>query len=208
MDSIVVYNTGGVYDPILKKWEGKGGKVTWEKVNLPANETFAELKNLEINMKTSGFGADSVLLTSPYFPGKKVLGKLNERASRITREVDKIFPEFISYEKKLTIKNLREEMDYAGGFSLQGASLIGLGSPKDPATITIYRNAKPFIVAQSQLFNIATTKIHAYSASVNMRVGEKDSVFHPGLDFTFFKDSNLVALATVKTVAYIPPFSD
>jgi hypothetical protein len=208
LDSIVVYNTGGVYDPILKKWEGKGGKVTWEKVNLPANETFAELKNLEINMKTSGFGADSVLLTSPYFPGKKVLGKLNERASRITREVDKIFPEFISYEKKLTIKNLREEMDYAGGFSLQGASLIGLGSPKDPATITIYRNAKPFIVAQSQLFNIAPTKIHAYSASVNMRVGEKDSVFHPGLDFTFFKDSNMVEMARGKTGVSMAPFAD
>lgn len=208
LDSIVVYNTSGLYDPVLKKWEGKGGKVDWQKVKLSSTETFAELNRVDINMKTSAFGADSVLLTSPYFPGKKIMGKLNERAARITREVDKTFPEFISYEKRLVIKNIREEMDYAGGFSLEGANLVGVGTPKEPAVLTIQRNGKTFITCKSQLFTFGQAKISSFITEVNMKIGEKDSLFHPGLDFQFFKDSNFVELTRGKSGVSMAPFSD
>src|SRR5690606_40028959 len=38
MDSIVVYKTKGVYDPILKKWKGSGGTLNWQKVGLDKNK--------------------------------------------------------------------------------------------------------------------------------------------------------------------------
>lgn len=41
IDSLVVYKTTGTYDPVLKKWDGDGGTITWEKVGLQKNETFA-----------------------------------------------------------------------------------------------------------------------------------------------------------------------
>src|SRR3990167_3995409 len=34
IDSLLIYNTSGVYDPILKKWDGNGGKIDWKKVGL------------------------------------------------------------------------------------------------------------------------------------------------------------------------------
>lgn len=208
LDSIVVYNTSGVYDPVLKKWDGEGGKINWKKVGLPENETFAELKKFDVNMKTSNLSADTVLFSSPYFPNRKVLGKLNERAFRKNRPEDNNFPQFISYERRLEIKGLREGMDYLGGFSLEGASLIGLGVAKDPATINIFRNGKVFMTVQSQNFTIGKEKIYSNMASVLMRIGEKDSLFHPGLDFRYTAAGDLIELSRGKTGTSQAPFSD
>lgn len=207
VDSIVVYNTSGVYDPILKKWDGTGGRIDWQRVGLPASETYAELGQLDISMKTSTFNADSVKLTTPYF-NKQILGQLSEKAFRITREVDAVYPQFISYERRLKIANIRPDMDYDGGFSIQGASLVGLGSTKEPARLFIKRNNKVFIKSESQLFTIAPKKINAHVASITMYIGEKDSIFHPGLDFLYTQEKELVEMTRGKTGVSQSPFSD
>ncbi len=208
LDSVVVYNTSGTFDPILKKWDGQHGTINWLKVGLKANETFAELNRYDINMKQEEFKADSVKLTSPYFPNKKILGRVDDRAFRIIRDVDKTFPKFVSYERKLSIPNIRPEMDYTGGFSLQGANLIGLGNAKEPATITIFRNAKPFMVCQSQLYTIEPKKIYSETTKVTMAFGLKDTISHPGVIFTFQSDSNYVELMRGKAGISFSPFKD
>lgn len=208
LDSIVVYNTSGLYDPVLKKWDGQGGTVNWKKVGLPENSTFAELKKYDVSMKSAAFSADSVAFTSPFFQNKKLLGKLNERAFRKTRPEDNNYPQFMSYEKRLEIKGIKEGMDYVGGFSLEGANLVGFGDAKTPATITISRNAKPFMIVKSRLFTIAAEKIYSNMASVLLFMGEKDSLFHPGLDFRYTTKDDLVEMTRGKSGTAQAPFSD
>ena len=58
VDSLVVFKTTGTYDPVLKKWDGDGGVITWEKVGLPKNETFATLKKYDVSCKSSNLNAD------------------------------------------------------------------------------------------------------------------------------------------------------
>ncbi len=60
IDSLNVINTSGEYDLTLKKWEGKGGKITWEKVGLPADKTFAVIKNYQTSMLNSTINMDTV----------------------------------------------------------------------------------------------------------------------------------------------------
>ncbi|MFN6085957.1 MAG: hypothetical protein ACK476_13650, partial [Fluviicola sp.] len=127
----------------------------------------------------------SVSLSSPFFPGKKVLGKLSDQAFNIIRDADKTFPKFISYEKRLSIKNIKTGIDYVGGFSLQGAALIGLGSGTDLAQITVLRNGKPFMKVSTQYISIDPERIRSNQASVVIYVAEKDSVTHPGLTFYY-----------------------
>jgi len=207
VDSIVIYNTSGVYDPVLKKWEGRGGRIDWQKVGFAANETFADLKGLDISMKSSTINADSVKLTTPYF-NKPILGQLSERAFRITREVDAIYPQFISYEKRLSIPNIRPDMNYDGGFSLQGSSLVGLGSVKEPARLYVKRNGKNFLKSESQLFTISPVKISSHIASVTLYIGEKDSIFHPGLDFVYTQEKDIIELSRGKTGVSQAPFAN
>jgi hypothetical protein len=208
IDSLVVYNTDGVYDPILKKWTGKGGKSNWVKVGLKENETFVELNHYNVSMKSNLLKADSVLFTSPLFPGKKLLGVFNERAFRVIGDAEKIYPQFTSYERKYEIKNILPDMDYVGGFSLQGASVIGLGNQKELAQLILKKDGKKFMVAKSQLIAIQPNKIRSNVTQVAIYVGENDSITHPGVGFVYLKDSNVVELTRGKTGVLVTPFTD
>jgi hypothetical protein len=208
LDSLVVYNTNGTYDPTLKKWIGQGGKINWVKVGLKENETFAELGYYDASLKSNFIKADTVSLTSPFFPGKKVKGTLNERAFRIIRDADRNYPQFISFERKLSINNILTDMDYVGGFSLQGASVVGIGNANEMAQLTIKRNGKKFMVAKTQYIAIEPTKIVSNVTQTTLYVGEKDSITHPGVGFTYTKDSNMVELTRGKSGVLQSPFTD
>ncbi|MBI1837409.1 MAG: hypothetical protein HYR91_09110 [Flavobacteriia bacterium] len=207
IDSSVIFLTSGVYDPILKKWEGEKGVVTWEKVGLSKSETNAQLSKYEILLKTSTFSADSVLLTTPYFT-KKIMGKLSDRAFKINRDIDKIYPQFISYEKRLTIKNIRPDVDYDGGFSLQGNNFVGVGFPDNPAKMIIYRNASPFIYASSQQFTVAPRRITSSTTGIKLVYNIKDSIYHPGVDFVYDLDKKMVEMTRTKSGVGQSPFGD
>lgn len=208
VDSMLVYNTSGVYDPILKKWEGRGGKMTWEKVGLDKAKTYAEIGRLDLSMKSANISADSVKLTTPYFT-RQIMGQLTDRAFNITREVDKVYPQFVSYEKRLSIKNIRTDIDYEGGFSLQGPSFVGLGTAKEPARLLIKRNAKLFMRAEtSQRIIVDPDKITSQSTAVTVYTGDKDSLTHPGLDFLYTDKTDIVELSRGKTGVALAPFSD
>ncbi len=205
-DSIVIDGSTGVYDPFLKKYEGKGGILTWEKVGLDKTTNFANLYNYDVSMKTSNFNCDTVLYTTPYFT-KPILGKLTDRAFIVTREVDRTFPYLLSYDKRLKIKNIKEEVDYEGGFSMQGASFVGVGTVKEPAILTIYYNFKPFVRLHSQLVTVDPKKIISPNSHVAIFIGKSDSITHPGLDIIYNFDQKALEFARGKVGTSSAPFS-
>lgn len=208
IDSLVVNNTSGMYDPVLKKWEGNGGTIDWMKVGIDPKTTYAEVKTYNTSMKSNALNIDTVLFISPYFPNKKIAGKLTDRAVHIIREADKVFPSFISYEKRYAINNILPDIDYVGGFSLQGASLIGLGNVANPAMITFKRNGKKFMVTKSDYVSIEPKRIKSNTSAVAIYIGESDSIIHPGLNLLYVKDSDMVELTRGKAGISMAPFRD
>jgi hypothetical protein len=184
IDSTVIYSASGSFDPFLKKWAGNGGTITWEKVGLPKLETFAELTTYNVSMKSSSLECDTVTLTTPYFR-KPIKGKLTERAFRINRIEDKIYPQFKSFEKTLSIKKIIDNVDYVGGFSLQGKNFVGLGGEGTPASLMIKRNDKDFIFVKSFYITINKEKIQSKNSIASMYIGLKDSIFHPNIEFVY-----------------------
>lgn len=207
LDSIVVYDAAGTYDPILKKWDGKGGTISWEKVGLAKKETNAELMSYNLSMKTSNFLCDTVKLTTPFFT-KTILGKLTDRAFKINREEDKNYPQFISFEKKLKINEIKPNVNYEGGFSLQGKDFIGLGNSSSPCFLSISRNNKPFVSIESQLVIVNNKKINCPLAKTTMKIGLVDSIFHPGMDFTYDLEKNLLEFVRGTSGISQSPFSN
>lgn len=191
IDSIVIYGAIGTYDPVLKKWVGRGGQITWEKAGLPRTETVAELTGYDISLKSSNFSCDTVTLTTPYF-NKPIKGKLNDRAFRINREEDKNYPQFLSFEKRLSIKQIKENVDYEGGFSLMGKDFVGVGAAGIPARLSISRNGKLFSFVQGQNITVNAQKIKVPLAKIAIYIGIKDSIFHPGVDFTYDLEGQLL----------------
>lgn len=208
VDSIVVWNTTGVYDPLSKKWIGTGGTMTWEKVGLPKSQTSGVLKNYEVSTRVANFSADSVTLTTPYF-AKPIKGHIADRAFKVNREEDKIYPQFTSYERRLPIKQIKPNVDYDGGFSLMGASFVGVGFPKEPASMIVYRNGKPFIITLAQEYTVSPIKISSSNTSIKLMFNDnKDSIVHPGLDFQYIFDRKSVEMTRTKSGNGQAPFFD
>lgn len=207
IDSLVVFKTTGTYDPVLKKWEGEGGTLTWEKVGLPKSETFASMKKYDVSCKTPNLTADSVALTTKYFT-KPIMGSLSDRAFTINREEDKIYPQFLSYEKRLRIKNIKENVDYDGGFSMQGASFVGKGTPADPAKILIYRNNAVFIKASAQMIYVSPKKISANNTATALYLNTGDSITHAGLHFGYDLEKKVVEMLRTNSGNGQAPFQD
>lgn len=184
LDSIVVYGTTGNFDPLLKKWSGNGGKITWEKVGLDPMKTFATLNKYQTSLRSSNFNLDTVTLTSPYF-SSPIQGKLSERAFKIMREDDKTYPSFISFEKRLKINNIKPNVNYEGSFQLKGKDFVGLGTSTEPAKVFVMLNGKVKAKMIAQLFIINDEKLEAMPALTTFYFGEKDSIYHPGLHFLY-----------------------
>jgi hypothetical protein len=207
IDSAVVYNAKGIYDPFLKKWVGEGGMITWEKAGLPKSDTYAELTKFELSLKSSSLNCDTVTLKTPFF-NKPIKGKLSERAFRVNREDDKIYPQFISFEKRLQIKRIKENVDYEGGFSLMGKNFVGIGIGGTPASLKVYRNGKEFIKVFSQYITVNNEKIHCNDSKTSVYIGLKDSIFHPNIEFTYELTTQMIDLKRGTQGMSQAPFSN
>lgn len=195
-DSIVVTGTSGVYDLLKEKWEGSGGRITWEKVGLPATATYADLTSYQVSMKTTTLSCDSVTLKTPY-QEQMIKGKLSDRAQRgsINENLELPFPQFVSFQKKYEINNIIPEVNYVGGFSMEGGNFVGYGSQLEPATLLFFRNGKPFIKTTSRLVFVSETKLFTQNARTVMYIGISDSITHAGLNIDFLKKENNLILA-------------
>ncbi|MBI2258426.1 MAG: hypothetical protein HYU67_05960 [Flavobacteriia bacterium] len=207
VDSIVIYEAKGVFDPFLKKWKAKGGIISWEKVGLPKNETYAELSYYNLSLKSSSLECDTVILHTPYFQ-KPIKGKLSDRAFRINREEDKTYPQFKSFDKRLKIKQIVPNVDYDGGFSLMGKNFVGIGTGGEPAFIVLHRNSKPFIKLFTQYISINKEMIKCYNALSSIYIGTKDSIFHPNIEFNYDLKTQMIEFVRASKGMGTAPFSN
>ncbi|MDX2361605.1 MAG: hypothetical protein QNK23_12425 [Crocinitomicaceae bacterium] len=207
IDSLEVINTSGTYDPVLKKWVGEGGTITWEKVGLDPTKTFAGISAYDVSLKSSTLRIDTVSLTTPYF-SDPIKGMMTERAFIINREEDKVYPQFLSFERRLLIKDLVENVDYIGGFALQGERFVGAGTNSEQAQITYNREGNPFMRVQAKEIYVSPTKITVQKARFAMFLQSGDSITHPGIGFTYDLENKRVLLVRAKTGIGTAPFQD
>ena len=205
-DSIVVYQTSGVFDVQSKKWVGASGTVNWEKARLPKSETYAVLKNYKCDFNAAKLKADSVLLTTPYF-STPILGRLTDLTYMDLTEQEAA-PKFSSYEQRLKIINLREQMDYDGSFTLNGADFIGKGTASNPAKLIFKRGGKALFEISADGFEMSPQQIVARDAKAVMRYKNGDSISIQECFFTFDETQQLLRLAAGQKGTEYFPFID
>lgn len=198
VDSIRVYGTSGEYNPALNKWKGAGGKVTWERVGMSPGENFAVLNQFSVSTKRSAFNVDTVTITSSYLDSP-IQGRLAERATKRNDKDPQLFPQFLSFAQNVVIEEVAEDVDYVGGFEMKGASFYGTGSQTSPSRIEMSKDGKPFIVAKSAQIVIDQDRIRIEKAETSLYLKTGDSIYHPGLDFTFDRVKGEVLMARTET---------
>jgi len=206
VDSIVVKNTSGYFDLRKKRWYGRGGIITWEKVNFPKEETFAELKGYNFNAKGSTLMVDTVSLTTPYFD-EPIFGRLREKTLFNLKEGESS-PIFHSFEKRLLIKGLRDQMDYDGGFSLQGADFIGTGEPENLAKVILHYNDTPLFEVKALKFIMDPKQIIVRDADICMHYKDGDSLTTKNALVYWDQSKTELRISANKNGSNISPFKD
>lgn len=207
VDSLVVYGTSGDFDPTLKKWIGSGGKVNWEKVGLDKNTNFVVLTNYNVSLKASTLRVDTVTMTSPYF-SRTIQGAFSDGAFKTNREADKVFPQFLSFERQLVIKDIAPNVDYVGGFSMKGAKFVGAGTAQNLAKITIKKSGAPFMEARAPEIFISSKKVTVSKGRFALYLNSGDSISHPGINLDYDLGKKEVLLTRTRRGIGQAPFQD
>jgi hypothetical protein len=189
-DSIAIEETSGIFYPTNGKFSGRGGKVMWEKAGLD-NSVFATLNRYTIECKTGNYTSDSAVFTGKQFFDKSQYGKLTDRI--ITEKNEVSYPRFDSYSKRLLVKDIYPDVDYDGGFGMRGAKFVGSGSTANPARIIFRRDNVKFLEISARAFGMSKDKIVANPGMVKFFL-DKDTIYHPGLSFTYQVEKRLVTI--------------
>lgn len=190
-DSIAVEETNGTFYPTSGRFVGKGGKVSWERAGLDA-EVFAMLKNYTIDCKTGNYTSDSATFNGKQFFDKPQLGKLSDRI--ITEHnAEKTYPRFDSYSRRLVVKDIYPDVDFDGGFGMRGGKFVGSGGTANPARIIFKNEGKKFLEVSARAFGMSKDKIVANPGVIKFFL-DKDSIYHPGLSFTYQVEKRTVTI--------------
>ncbi len=203
-DSIAIEETGGTFYPTTGRFVGKGGKVSWARCGLDAS-VYANLKYYTIDCKTGNYTSDSATFYGKQYFDKPQLGKVSDRI--ITENQEKAYPRFDSYSKRLIVKNIYPDVDYDGGFGMRGPKFVGSGTATNPAKIVFRRNNIKFLEISSRAFGMSKDKIVANPGIVKFFF-EKDTIYHPGLSFTYQVDKRLVTILRGEDGLQKSPFSN
>ncbi len=207
-DSTLIYNTSGMFNVSKLTWEGTGGKVDWTRAGLPNTEVYAELNKYTITVKSMSYVVDSVTFyNKKYFKDKPLIGKLTERLTPDVTSKSAQFPKFESYSSRYQIKSMYPNVDYEGGFTQVGFRVIASGSKEAPAFFMFKRNGKNFLYAASQSFAITDDKVTSPNTTIKFFL-DKDSIYHPLVDFKYFVDTSRVVIYRSSDGASQAPFTN
>ena len=204
-DSTVVYLTNGEYQPLIYKWNGEGGIVDWAKTGLDPAKNFASISDYSLSLKGTRIQCDSVEVYTD-FHKEPLTGALIDFAKASTRQTDKIYPQFISFSKKIIKKNILPNVDYIGGFSLNGNSFTGVGYKNELASLLFYEGEKVFLKTSADKFTINSKGVKATACKMTMYLNNSDSLYHPGVNLNY--DTKKVELTRTKDGVGQAPFSD
>ncbi len=205
-DSMALVATTGVCDLDKSRWKGKGGKVTWEKVGLNKGDTYADLKNYEIALRTTQYQCDTVLLKTPYFK-EPIMGNLIDRTWKITRDVDKKFPQFNSFNRKLHIPAVVDKLNYTGGFMLQGANFVGVGTNSERAILEYKEGADVLYRLKTNEVTIDDKQVLVNGGQLYFKLGEKDSLTHDLVRYVYRKSSKSSEFMRDRVGLAVAPFT-
>ena len=180
LDSMIVYKTTGIYEPFVKRFTGRGGKMDWARTGLDPTKNYCEITDYRLSLNQTKLECDSVLTYTEYYD-EPMWGDLTDMAKRYDREIDMIYPNFNSFSKEVVRKNILPEVDYVGGFGLEGAYFKGVGYDKKPAKLVFYQDGKPFVQTEAIAYKINEKGASAVDCRMTMFLNEEDTLSHPGM---------------------------
>lgn len=206
-DSIRIHETSGVGFPLSERFVGKNGKVFWEAFGFDPTRVYAQLGSYRLNLKQTAWSADTVSFYHKGYFSFPLTGRFEDRVLAGVPVEKATFPKFVSYQTDIEIRQVFKDMNYRGGFTLEGSRIIGSGYGDQNATLWVNRKGAPFIMLSSRNFVIRPDRLSSQRASVTI-YNEGDSIFHPGLQLRYIDESKELSLVRDSDGASSSPYYD
>jgi hypothetical protein len=116
-----------------------------------------------------------------------LFGKYTDRVLADVTEDKASYPTFYSYDKTIGINNLFKNVDFLGGFAMEGSKILGTGSNTANARLIFRKNGKDFIRIYSKLFVIHPDRINSAQASITL-YHDDDSLYNPVLQMKYIDE--------------------
>ena len=182
-DSVFVREANGKLAVRESIWVGAGGKFTWEVAGAP--DVFVILTNYSFNIANPKLQADDVRLSYSSKLNKSVEGAFEYESKRRNKGQSSPYPRFISYRNDAEVRGLSKNVQYRGGLSLVGLKTSSASLSEEPAVISVFQNNKMAFRASSRRFEWSDSLITAPLAAFSAPIGPTDSLYHPGVRFTY-----------------------
>ncbi|MEA3462611.1 MAG: hypothetical protein U9R49_12070 [Bacteroidota bacterium] len=206
-DFIQIKNATGYIDPLELHWYGSHGMVTWERTGMPDSEMNAVLDKYIINLKTSGYTADSVKLYYPALFDGIALGKLEDKVTLIKDFSSIAYPKFLSYKSSYRIDDFIPGINYSGGLAIEGANLIGSEVAGIPAVLEIFADDTLRVRAEAKRVAMNGRMMRSPHAAISIYFGQ-DSIYHPDLELSFDVAKDLLRLNKSEDFKSLGPYSN
>ncbi len=209
-DSNTVYATNGIFYLDNYKWQGKGGKITWERAGVSAATCFAKFNTYNINLNRGQFRADSVEFYNTEYLTTKAYGQFIEKISDVTiTTASASYPRFKSYRKDLIITKFVNEVRYVGGYAQHGSKILASGTAKKPATFRYYyKNRLVLKVEGEELFVFKNEKVVTNKAGITIYLDSGTTIHHPQVNFSYIVSEKKVTITRGSEGIYRAPFID
>ncbi len=192
-DSIAIIGTSGVYFPLADRFIGKEGKVFWSRFGYDSRKVYAVVNNYQVNLKEAAWKAEDVYFHHPDYFKEPLKGSLEDRVMAGVPLDKSVFPKFVSYNYDIGIRNLYNNIDYYGGFSIEGARILGSGSKDAPASIFVKNGTELLMRINSVNFVIRPDRLVSQRATATIFY-ENDSIYHPGLQLRYLNENRELSL--------------
>ncbi len=186
-DTLRIYNTSGIYNPVKSAWKGEKGYADWSYFNYDASKIKANLSKYHIDLKKNEYFADSVLFINKQILDYDILGTLHDKASKRAKNKG-FYPHFRSYEYNYEVKSKQKYISFKGGIEMKGAGLKYVGTDNMPAKANYVRDGKLLFTAKSDDFYFLDSTLRANRASVKLYINDKDSIMHPNVQINIKND--------------------
>ncbi len=206
-DSSRIQSTSGKYYPFKEFWTASGGKISWERLGLDNDLVFVRLDDYSIDLSRSVYTLDSVNLFDRRHFDHPIPGKFNDKIVVGMKPERAGYPRFSSYKVDNRIKSIFPNMDYTGGYSLEGLKKVGSGGNLEKGELLIFQGDNPFMQLNSQRFVFDKDGAKGLNTAALIYL-DSDSIIHPGLFFQYKRLKNELVLMRDGTGASRSKFFD
>lgn len=205
-DSVVFGPTTGSVSLKDGIFAGKGGKFNWQTAG--DSSIYADFDTYSFNITQPKIVAENVTLHNENQLANPIKGTLEYRSVKRSRSQPAQYPRFVSNKNDAQLKASRKNIAYKGGFALIGTTMFSTSLSDEPSKITVSFQDKPAFSATSKKFSLKDSVISAPLASFTMPMG-KDSLYHPGVTFTYNDQEGQVKLGRAEKTDFGPlPYQD